>query len=244
MALRLVDTKDKAAQAHRGGVKRLMALDLKEQVRNLDRALPGFNALALKFNAVVSADKLKADLIDAIVDRAFIGEDEAPRTAKSFEEQKKRAKARLPAVTEGAMRSATAIGEASQQAQQAVAQGAALGRISSEAKGIREHLVYPGFLSKTPWDRLEHLPRYLKGIALRLQKYRANAERDQKHAVTVANLWNSYEARLKADRDNGTQRSEARGIPLAHRGAANLALRTGVADAISRVGQEAAEVLG
>jgi ATP-dependent helicase HrpA len=51
--------------------------------------------------------------------------------------------------------------------------------------------------------RLEHLPRYLKGYALRLQKYRANAERDQKHAATVAGLWADYEGRAKADRDAG-----------------------------------------
>ena len=47
------------------------------------------------------------------------------------------------------------------------------------------------------------MPRYLKGYALRLQKYRANAERDQKHAANVQALWNNYEARLKADRDAG-----------------------------------------
>ncbi len=203
VSIRLMDTKDKAAEAHRGGVKRLMALDLKEQVRNLDRALPGFNALALKFNATISADKLKTDLIAAIVDRAFIGDDEAPRAAKAFEEQKKRAKARLPAVTEGAARYANAIADASQQALQAISQSGSLGRVTQEVKSIRERLVYPGFLSRTPWERLEHVPRYLKGCALRLQKYRANAERDQKHAVTVATLWNNYEARLKADRDAG-----------------------------------------
>ena len=70
-------------------------------------------------------------------------------------------------------------------------------------KGWRERLVYPGFLARTPWERLEHLPRYLTGYALRLQKYRGNPERDQKHAGTVQALWNNYEARLKADRDAG-----------------------------------------
>jgi ATP-dependent helicase HrpA len=184
-------------------VKRLLSLDLKEQLRQLDRSLPGFNALALKFNATIPADKLKADLIDAIVDRAFIGEDSLPRTAKAFEEQKKRAKARLPAVTEGASRYATAIGEASQQFLQSLAQNASLGRVAQEVKGQRERLVYPGFLARTPWERLEHVPRYLKGYALRMQKYRANPERDQKHAAGVQTLWNNYEARVKADRDEG-----------------------------------------
>jgi ATP-dependent helicase HrpA len=203
VSLRLLDTRDKADEAHRDGVKRLMAFELKEQLRQLERGLPGFNALALKFNAAIPADKLKSDLLEAIVDRAFIGEDEAPRTQKSFEDQKKRAKARLPAVAEAATRHATAIGEAGQQFLQTLAQSASLGRIAQEVKAQREHLVYPGFLVRTPWERLEHLPRYLKGYALRLQKYRANAERDQKHAGAVAGLWNSYEARAKADRDAG-----------------------------------------
>jgi ATP-dependent helicase HrpA len=70
-------------------------------------------------------------------------------------------------------------------------------------KAERDRLVPAGFLARTPWERLEHVPRYLKGYALRLQKYRANAERDAKHAATVQALWADYEARAKADRDAG-----------------------------------------
>ncbi|MGZ5112956.1 MAG: DUF3418 domain-containing protein, partial [Usitatibacter sp.] len=58
-------------------------------------------------------------------------------------------------------------------------------------------------LARTPWERLEHLPRYLRGYALRLRKFRANAERDQKHAATVHTLWQNYEARAKANHDAG-----------------------------------------
>jgi ATP-dependent helicase HrpA len=203
VAIRLFDTPDKAAGSHREGVKRLMAFELREQVKNLDRALPGFNALALKFNATTPADKLKADLIEAIVDRAFIGEDAVPRTHKAFEEQKKRAKARLPAVVEAAARHAGAIGDANRELTQTFARSGALGRVTHEVKAMRDRLVYPGFLAATPWERLEHLPRYLRGYALRLQKYRANAERDQKHAATIAALWTQYEDRAKADRDAG-----------------------------------------
>jgi ATP-dependent helicase HrpA len=199
-SIRLFDTRDKAAAAHREGVKRLLAIELKEQLKNLERGLSGFNALALRFNAVIPADQLRADLVAAIVDRAFIGEDTPPRDKRAFEEQKKRAKARLPAVTEGAMRYATAIAEASQQLAQTLAQSGALGRVTQEVKAQRDRLVYPGFLAATPWAHLEHLPRYLRGYALRLQKYRAGAERDAKHAATVQAIWQDYEARAEADR--------------------------------------------
>jgi ATP-dependent helicase HrpA len=176
---------------------------MKEQLRNLERGMNDLNSIALKFQGTIPAEKLKADLLAAVVDRAFIGDDDAPRTAKAYEEQKKRAKARLPAVTEGVKRYLAAIVEASQQYAQVVAQSGALGRVVQEVKAARDRLVYPGFLSRTPWERLEHVPRYLKGYALRLQKYRANAERDQKHAGTLAALWSNYEARAKADREAG-----------------------------------------
>jgi ATP-dependent helicase HrpA len=203
VAMRMYDTPDRARAEHREGVKVLMSLEMKEQLRALERGMSDLNPIALKFQATIPADKLKADLLAAVIDRAFIGEDDPPRTAKAFEEQRKRAKARLPAVTQGATRYLAAIVEASQQYAQVVAQSGALGRVVQDVKAARDRLVYPGFVARTPWERLEHLPRYLKGYALRLQKYRAGAERDQKHAGTVTTLWNNYEARVRADRDAG-----------------------------------------
>src|SRR5258706_11775160 len=98
--------------------------------------------------------------------------------------------------------------DANEECGQATKKCAAIGRVTQESKASRERLVFPGFLSRTPWERLEHLPRYLKGYALRLQKYRANAERDQKHAAALGMQWLNYETRAKADRDAG--RNDAR----------------------------------
>jgi ATP-dependent helicase HrpA len=203
VSIRMFDAEDKAAAAHRGGVKRLLAFELKEQVKQLERGLPGFTQLALRYQAIVPVEKLKEDLLAAVLDRAFIGEDVPPRTPREFEDQKKRAKARLPAVKEAIARHAGAIAEANQAAAQAIAQGSALGRVVNEVRTQRERLVFPGMFARTPWERLEHLPRYLKGCALRLQKYRMNPERDQKHVPTVAGLWSQYETRAAADRAAG-----------------------------------------
>jgi ATP-dependent helicase HrpA len=205
VAIRLFDTKEKAADAHRGGVKRLLAFELKEQVKQLERGPSGINALAMKLQAIMPADRLRADLAACVLDRAFIGEDEAPRTPKAFEEQKKRAKARLPAVTEAATRHANAIAEAFQALGAAIAQGASLGKVVHEVKAQRDHLVFPGFLARTPWERLEHVPRYLKGAVLRLAKFRANPDRDVRHSPVVAGLWAQYEARAEADRKAGAR---------------------------------------
>ena len=203
VAIRLFDTRDRAGKSQREGVKVLMSLELRELLRQLDRRMPELNAVAMRWQAAIPADKLKGDLLEAIVDRAFIGEDAVPRKEKAFEEQKKRAKARMPAVSEAAIRHANAIVEANQELLKQLAQSASLGRVVQDVKAARDRLVYPGFLARTPWERLEHLPRYLRGYALRLRKFGANAERDQKHAQTLHTLWANYEARAKADDEAG-----------------------------------------
>ena len=58
------------------------------------------------------------------------------------------------------------------------------------------HLIYPGFLSMTRWQYLQHLPRYLKGMLLRLDKYNKNPARDQEQAEIITMLWKQYEQRL------------------------------------------------
>ena len=203
VAIRLFDTRDRADESHRAGVRRLLAFELREQLRQLERGLPGLNQVAMRFQPIITADRLRADLFEAIVDRAFIGDDAVPRTPRAFEDQKKRAKARLPAVSEAALRHANAVFEASQHLVQALAQNASLTRVVADVKAARERLVYPGFFARTPWERLEHLPRYLRGYALRLQKFRANSERDQKHAHAIHTMWQNYEARAKSDHDAG-----------------------------------------
>jgi ATP-dependent helicase HrpA len=53
-------------------------------------------------------------------------------------------------------------------------------------------LLVPGFFARTPWERLQHLLRYLKGAAMRLDKLRAQggqgAARDAAHMSELAPL--------------------------------------------------------
>ena len=65
------------------------------------------------------------------------------------------------------------------------------------------NLVYPGFLNETLWERLQHVPRYLKGMDLRLDKYPGNPERDMRHAAIIAGFWQQYERRLEKHRKAG-----------------------------------------
>ncbi len=205
VSIRLFDVEQAAQASMRAGVVRLMRFVLKEQLRQLDKNLKGFDQAALQLRGIAGPDELRADLVGAICDRAFIGEDELPRGLKAFEDQVKRARARLPAVSEAACRLFTTI--AAEQHQLALALGAAKGNVARAANDIRaqnQRLLYKGFFAATPWPQLAHLPRYLKAALLRLQKYPANAERDGKHAASIAALWGRYEMRLDQQQKAGT----------------------------------------
>jgi ATP-dependent helicase HrpA len=78
-----------------------------------------------------------------------------------------------------------------------------MARLKNDLLQQLHNLVYPGFLSAAPWEKLQHLPRYVKGMVLRLDKYAANPERDGRHAAAIAGLWNQYAQRLRKHRDNG-----------------------------------------
>jgi len=204
VAIRLFDVPEAAQRSMRDGVVRLMRLGLKAQMSQLEKGLKGFEQAALQLRGIAGPDDLRADLIAAICDRAFIGDDELPRGLKAFEEQVKRARTRLPAVSEAAVRLFAAI--AAEQHQLALALGAAKGNLSRPANDIRaqnQRLVCKGFFSATPWPQLAHLPRYLKAAQLRLQKYPSNVERDGKHAASIAELWGRYETRLDQQRKAG-----------------------------------------
>jgi ATP-dependent helicase HrpA len=49
---------------------------------------------------------------------------------------------------------------------------------TADAAQQLQRLVPKRFLAATPWARLQHLPRYLKAIVLRLDKLRADPARD------------------------------------------------------------------
>jgi ATP-dependent helicase HrpA len=196
VAIRLFDTRTAADAAMRGGVRRLLRLALKEQVKQLERSLPGFAPAALALRELAPAEDWKEDLVTAVCDRAFIGDDELPRNANAFEALKQRARTRLPAVREAACRLFATIANEYQRAQQKLVDAAKpFPKAAADIRSQIARLVSKGFLSATPWQRLQDVPRYLKAAQLRLDRVAADPERDQRHAGNIAELWRRFEER-------------------------------------------------
>ena len=147
--------------------------------------------LGLQLRAVANVDELLADAIACICDRAFIGDDALPRNEKAFNEQKTRARTRLPAVNQAVTQYlgqvASEYGPLSVKMQKH--------KLGYELQQQLAKLVYKGFLAATPWSQLPHLPRYMRAMGLRMDKQPANPQRDGQRGAEIRDLWQKWETR-------------------------------------------------
>jgi len=188
VALELLDAPERAAAEHRAGLRRLFMLKLREQAKYLERNLPGLREMALAYAAIGDAGGLKDQLVAATFERACMGEP-LPRERAAFEARCAEARPRLALVAQELARLVGAI----------LAEHHALGkRLQGAAKAFPEvvrdaqaqlaRLLPKDFAAATPYERLQHFPRYLKAIALRLDKLRADPQRDARAYAEYAPL--------------------------------------------------------
>ncbi len=201
VALRLLDTVQAAEWAHRAGVVRLFRLVLAEQFKALEKNLPDMTRLVLAYRTFGDADELRAALLSVIAEQACLGDDAVPRTQEQFDSQLAKARIRLRPV---AIALAQTVGEILVLHQQILPQiGTAAGHAHKDLAAQLQGLVFKGFITATPWRRLQQLPRYLQGMQQRMAKMADRRALDQQHGATLARLTTQWKMRMDKHRQNG-----------------------------------------
>ena len=188
VSLEVLDSADLARERHRAGLRRLFMLQLKEQAKYFEKNLPGFQALALQFTPFGDASELKEQLRFAAFDRACLA-DPLPRTRAEFEQRRDEARSRVTLIANEMARLAGAILAEQALLQKKLQQSAKA--FPDACRDIRENvdrLLTKRFIAELPFDRLQHLPRYLKAAGLRLDKLRADPSRDARQMAELSPL--------------------------------------------------------
>ncbi len=81
--LEVFDDPAEAARMHRIGLRRLFALQLKEQLKFLEKNIPGLQQMGMQFMALGSQEELRDQIIDAGLDRACLQDRACRRTPPS-----------------------------------------------------------------------------------------------------------------------------------------------------------------
>jgi ATP-dependent helicase HrpA len=197
-ALRLLPSRDAAETAHRAGVRRLFRLAYRRDVKVLAAHLPEFPKMALQHFTLGQSKQLREDLVTLVVDRAlFAGpEQNVPRTQAAWEALREVAAARLWETGDALAALAAKILENYHQLTLAMDRASRALPALTDARDQLLFLMPPHFLLHTPFAWLEHLPRYLAAMRLRLEKLEnggpETAQRDLDALALVAPWWNQY----------------------------------------------------
>ncbi len=198
VALRAFDTPEKAQWQHRAGLRRLFALGMKEQLKYIEKSLRG---MALQFMNLFTERELQEQLLAATLERCCMMVP-LPGNKAEFEQRLAAAKARVALVAQELARlTATIMGEyAGLQKKLAAAKG--FPEVVADVVAQCAGLLDKGFILATPFERLQHFPRYLKAAGLRLEKLRSEPARDAAAMAEWNRLAKPYEreraARQKA----------------------------------------------
>jgi len=194
VSLQVFDSPEKARELHRAGVRRLLSIAFRERIRDLEKGLARDVALA----------PLKEDIVTASLERTFLSES-LPMRQEEFKRRLEEGRSRFNLIAQEIQRTASAILAAHADLQKRLQTFAKL--FPEAADDIRSQLarlLAPKWLASTPWDRVQHFPRYLRAAALRLDKVRGDPARDARAMADLAPLAAAWQRERAARAKLGT----------------------------------------
>ncbi|MFL6629916.1 MAG: ATP-dependent RNA helicase HrpA [Vitreoscilla sp.] len=182
--IEVFDEPDVAAAKHRAGLRRLLALQLKEPIRFLERNIPDLTKMSVLYMPLGTAEELREQVIDVAIDRAFL-EDPLPTDEAEFKRRLEQGRSRLNLIAQEVARQAHAVLVEYAAATRKLKDARPPKEVVDDVTAQLQRLMGKRFIQATPWAQLAHLPRYLKGVTLRLDKLRADPARDSQRLAEL-----------------------------------------------------------
>jgi len=188
-----------AALKHRAGLRRLVALQLCEPIKYLEKNIPGLQTMATQYLGLGTQEELRDQIVELALDRAFLA-DPLPTDEAGFKARLEEGRSRLNLIAQEVARQAAAVLLEYSAALRKLKDSKPPREVAEDVQAQLQRLVGKRFLIDTPWSALAHLPRYLKAIVLRLDKLRSDPARDAQRLAELRPLekrWLRRVAELK-----------------------------------------------
>ena len=193
--IEVFDEPDVAAAKHRLGLRRLVALQLKEPLKYLEKNIPDLQKMSVLFMNLGTAEELRDQIIGVALDRAFLN-DPLPTDQFAFKRVIEEGRARLNLIAQEVARQTGVILTEYAAATRKLKDAKAPKDVAEDITAQLGALIGKRFVTGTSWAQYAHLPRYLKAIVARLDKLRADPARDAKLMAEFKPLEQRYVRRL------------------------------------------------
>jgi ATP-dependent helicase HrpA len=193
-SLEVFDDPAEAATKHRAGLRRLFRIQLKEQVKFLEKSLNLLQTTQMQATtipalaaALPSFEDLREQVVAAAIDRTCLVEP-WPNDNLSFAARRNEARGKLNLIAQEVARLVTTI---VQEAAPISKKLNALRAFPDTVTDVEQQLLrlFPrGFIVDTAPAQLAHYPRYLKAVVARLDKLKADPARDAARTSEIGPL--------------------------------------------------------
>ena len=177
VSIEVFDEPEVAANKHRAGLRRLCALQIKDALKYLEKNIPDLQKMSVAYMPLGTADELKNQIIDVALDKAFLL-DPLPTNAEDFNRRITEGRGRLTLIANEVARLCGTILVEYAVATRKIKDTKTAPDATADAAQQLARLMPKRFLATGNYAQLQHFPRYLKAITLRLEKYRADPARD------------------------------------------------------------------
>ena len=193
--IEVFDEPEVAATRHRAGLRRLVALQLREPLKYLEKNIPDLQKMAGPYMPLGTLEELRDQVIEVAVDRAFLSAP-LPTQEAAFKARVDEGRARLNLIAQEVARQALAVLTEYAAALRKLKDSKPPKDVVDDVAAQLQRLVPKKFLLLTEWPALLHLPRYLKAVVLRLDKLRADPGRDATRMAELRPLEQRWLRRL------------------------------------------------
>lgn len=167
------------------GIRRLLALAVRDELVHHLHAFPKWSEMTRQFAPLGTADEFEGDLCCVVAERVFMAGQAPLRTRADFEQRLAACRGKLPAQARESCDLIARVLEP--RAKVAHRLGGGTPRLwAGSVAEIREHAAYlmpKGFLLSTPGDKLRQYPRYVEGMRQRLFALREEGSGIEKPAL-------------------------------------------------------------
>ena len=198
VAIQLCDTAAEATRLSRVALRRLIGFAAADKLKYLHKQLPNFKQMALHYAIIGRSEELQQDLVDTIIDQAFLADAPLPRTLPEFEQCLSRGRHavlqvanELCAVVQDTLAHHHQISKWLKDGGVSKGVPAWLHAVMDINEQLNQ-LIYSRFINQTPGVWLKEYPRYLKAINLRLEKLAGGEARDRQNLLEIKPLWQTY----------------------------------------------------
>ncbi|KRC03437.1 ATP-dependent RNA helicase HrpA [Duganella sp. Root198D2] len=197
--LEVFDDPNLAARTHRIGLRRLFMLQMRDQIKFVEKSIPNLQQMGMQFMSMGTQEELRDQIVAKAIDIACL-QDPLPTDETSFNKRKDEGKSRIVLL----------VNEIARLVSQVLTEYHGLPKrlqginqqVAQDMQQQLQGLVHKRFLIENEFSQLSHFPRYLKAMNVRLEKLRADAARDTKSMSE----WNQAAApyqRLMRDKSAG-----------------------------------------